>query len=428
MTPSLADTALHTFERLFGPEFGHGKSFDLARLHAALDALGAPHKRLPPIIHVAGTNGKGSTIAFIRAIAEAAGLRVHAFTKPHLHALNERFVVAGERVGDEAFINAAERIAAAAPDLTQFEAQVAAAFLLFSETPADLALIETGMGGRDDATNVIEWPLMSVITPIALDHQDVLGATLKQIATHKAGIIKRFAPVITARQPQEVMDVLEEHAARAGVALWRAGAEWDAYASAGRFMVQTETRTLDLPLPALAGPHQIDNAGLAVAALLCSPLDIDEAAIAEGVRRAKWPGRLQALTRGALAESAIAAGAEVWVDGGHNAHAALALWRALEQRNARRPARTGYIIGMRARKDWIAFLEALPLAGGLVIATPLGAEGVDPLDIADYANVLGADAHTAPDLPQAMSAALSYGAQRIVICGSLLLAGEALRA
>lgn len=424
----MTDTALHTFERLFGPEFGHSKSFDLARLRTALAALDAPHENLPPLIHVAGTNGKGSTIAFLRAIAEAAGLRVHAFTKPHLHRLNERFLIAGVHASDDALIGAAERIAAVASGLTQFEAQAAAAFLLFSETSADLALIETGMGGRDDATNVIRWPLMSVITPIALDHQDALGATLKEIAAHKAGIIKRFAPVITARQPPEVMEVLQEHAAHADVELWRAGVEWDAYESGGHFMVQTETRTLDLPLPTLAGPHQVDNAGLAIAALLCSPLNIDENAIAAGVRNARWPGRMQALMRGELAANAIAGGAEVWVDGGHNAHAAQAIARALEKRNATRPARTAFVIGMRARKDWRAFLDALTVRGAIVIALPLDDESADPAELAGYAHTLGADAYTAPNLQNAMSAALSYGAQRIAICGSLLLAGEALRA
>ena len=191
----MRDRALERFEELFGPEFGHGKAFDLAQLRYALAELGNPQDKLPRIIHVAGTNGKGSTIAFMRAIAEAAGLRVHAFTKPHLFCLNERFLVASNPIDDDALIAAAERVAQIAPDLTQFDAQVATAFLLFGETPADLTLIETGMGGFDDSTNVIIAPAASVITPIGLDHQDALGATLKEIAAHKAGILKRDVAV-----------------------------------------------------------------------------------------------------------------------------------------------------------------------------------------------------------------------------------------
>jgi dihydrofolate synthase/folylpolyglutamate synthase len=207
------DSVQQKFTDLFGPEFGHGKAFDLAHLRAALAALGNPQDNLPPIIHVAGTNGKGSTIAFMRAIAEAASLRVHAYTKPHLFKLNERFVIAGAPASDEALIQAAERIAAISRDLTHFDAQVAAAFLLFSGAPADLVLLETGMGGRDDSTNVVT-PALSVITPIGLDHQDVLGATLTEIATHKAGIIKANTPAIIAGQDNEAREIIEAHAAR----------------------------------------------------------------------------------------------------------------------------------------------------------------------------------------------------------------------
>ncbi|HYD71820.1 MAG TPA: Mur ligase family protein, partial [Candidatus Binatia bacterium] len=316
------DPVRERFERLFGPEFHHGKPFDLKLLRDALAALGSPQETLPPVVHVAGTNGKGSTIAFMSAIAEAAGLKVHAFTKPHLFQLNERFVVSSRFADDRALLEAAEDIARVEPRLTQFDAQVAAALLLFREHQAALALVETGMGGRDDSTNVVNTVAASVITPIGVDHQDALGSTLVEIAAHKAGILKTHAPAIIARQAPEALEVIEARAEAIGAPLFRCGVEWDAYASHGRLVVQTGTRALDLPLPALQGRHQIENAGLASAALLLSGVvSLDESAFASGVENAAWPGRLQPLTRGALSAPVRAGGGEVWVDGGHNAHA-----------------------------------------------------------------------------------------------------------
>ncbi len=420
----MTDGPLTTLTALFGPEFGHDKAFELARLRIALGALGAPQENLPPIFHVAGTNGKGSTIAFIRAIAEAAGLRVHAFTKPHLFRLNERFCVAGADAENDVLIAAAERVARAEPGLTQFDAQVAAAFLLFSEAPADLALIEAGMGGRDDSTNVIDAPALSVITPIALDHQDRLGPTLAHIAVHKAGILKPHCPGIVARQEREVMEIIEAEAALVGAPLWRQGIEWDAYAGGGRLLVQTQSRLLDLPLPALAGAHQIDNAGLAIAALLASNCGFDDAAIAHGVETAAWPGRLQPITSGRLWEAAR--GAELWVDGGHNVHAARALARALADMNCRRPARTALIVGIRARKDWRGFLDQLARAADLVIAVPLMHESANPTELAAYAQALGAVSSAAHDLGDAISQACAANTARVLVCGSLQVAADAL--
>ncbi|MGH6950518.1 MAG: bifunctional folylpolyglutamate synthase/dihydrofolate synthase, partial [Vitreimonas sp.] len=284
----VSGSAQQTFDRLFGPEFGHGKAFDLALLRAALAALGDPHKKLPPVIHVAGTNGKGSTIAFMRAIAEVAGLRVHAFTKPHLFHLGERFAGAGAPASEEALAAAAERIAAAAPDLSQFDAQIAAAFLLFSETHADLALIETGVGGRCDSTNAIDRPALSVITPIAADHEDILGPSLADIAAHKAGILKRGVTAIVARQREEARAIVEAEAERVGAPLLRQGVEWDAHMSAGHLVVQTDTRVLDLPAPSLHGAHQVDNAGLACVALM-RWRDLGDDACAAGVASANLP-------------------------------------------------------------------------------------------------------------------------------------------
>lgn len=420
------DPALAAFDAHFGPEFGHGKAFDLTRLRAVLHALGDPHVALPPIIHVAGTNGKGSTVAFMRAIAEAAGLRVHAFTKPHLLTLNERFTVASATADTQVLIAAADHVASVDEGLTHFDAQVAAAFLLFSETPADLVLLETGMGGRDDSTNVIERAAIDVITPIDLDHQDALGPTLAEIARHKAGILRAGAPAIIARQHEAAMRELEAQAERIGAPLLRQGAEWDAFLNAGRLVVQTETHALDLPAPSLFGAHQVDNAGAAVAALLAlNDPRIHDDAIGYGVAHARWAGRMQPLTRGPLA--ARARGAELWLDAGHNAHAARALVQALAELQRKRPAKTALIIGMRARKDWRAFVGALAPSAACVIAVPLSDSGAAPDAIADAAREVGARASAANDLPNAIDAALASGAERILICGSVLLASEALR-
>jgi dihydrofolate synthase/folylpolyglutamate synthase len=417
----MTDAALQRFEELFGPEFSHGKQFDHDKLRNVLTALSDPEANLPPIIHVAGTNGKGSTIAFMRAIAEAAGLRVHTFTKPHLFQLRERFVIASEVVSDERLIELAERIAAISHDITQFDAQVAVALLMFSETPADLVLIETGMGGRDDSTNVIEQPATTVITPIGFDHQDMLGETLPKIAAHKAGILKRNSQAFVARQHEETMAVIEAEAARVGAPLFRCGVEWDAYESQGRLVVQTDSRALDLPLPALTGSHQIENAGLACAVFLGpTPFMISNDAFVAGVTNAHWAGRLQPLIRGAL--KARARNAELWVDGGHNAHAAAALACALADMQKKRPARTALVVGIRARKDWRAFVDVLAPSAELVIAVQLP-NGADP---AALAQAVGAKGQTAADIPNAIDTALASGAGRILICGSLALAAHAL--
>lgn len=425
----MEDPVQQRFEALFGLEFGHGKPFDLNLLRGALEALGSPQLALPPVIHVAGTNGKGSSIAFMSAIAEAAGLKVHAFTKPHLFQLNERFIVSSRFGDDRALREAAEDVARVAPALTQFDAQVAAALLLFREHQAALAFIETGMGGRDDSTNVIATPAASVITPIGLDHQDALGATLAEIAAHKAGIIKSGAPVIVARQLPEAMDAIEARAEAVGAPLFRCGVEWDAYASHGRLVVQTETRALDLPLPSLHGRHQVDNAGLACAALLYANVaQIEDSAFAAGVESAAWPARLQPLTRGPFSAPIRAVGGEVWVDAGHNADAAAALARALNDMKARRGGENTVIVGLRKRKDAAAFVGAIARGADRIIAMPLSDDHVDPDHIASLAHQLDKHASTAPSLAGAMQNAAQLPAPRLLICGSFLLAAEALAA
>jgi len=425
----LRDAALERFEALFGPEFGHGKPFESAPLHAALHALGAPHWHLPPVIHVAGTNGKGSTIAFMRAIAEAAGLRVHAFTKPHLFKLNERFLIAGEIVSDQILVQAAERLHALAPDLTQFDAQVASAFLMCKETPADLVLLETGMGGRDDSTNIIPDPALTVITPIGLDHQDALGSTLAEIAMHKAGIFKSFVPAIVARQSEDARAIIEAQAARVNAPLFQHGVHWDAYESNGRLVVQTEERALDLPLPTLFGRHQIDNAGLACAALLAPwHHEFTDDAFAAGIANAHWPARLQPLTRGAFSAPIRDVGGEVWVDGGHNEDAAKSLARALGDMKARRGGDAIAIIGLRARKDAEAFVTSLAPSLARLIAVPLSEDHIAPGEIAALTAKHGIASDVAPSLAAAMQNAAQSPAPRVLICGSFLLAAEALAA
>jgi len=424
----LRDRALERFEALFGPEFGHGKPFDLAPLRTALQRLGNPQDSLPRLIHVAGTNGKGSTIAFMRAIAEAAGLRVHAFTKPQLFQLSERFVVASRTVVDDALIAVAERIAAIAPTLTQFDGQIAAAFLLFNESHADITLLETGMGGRGDSTNVVANPAASVITPIALDHRDTLGARLTEIATHKAGILKPGVPAIVARQHDEAREALEAAAASVGAILHMQGMDWDAHVAHGRLVVQTEDEVLDLPLPWLPGAHQADNAGLAVAALLFADAPISNDAFAAGIADARWPGRLQPLTRGPFSAPIRATGGEVWVDVGHNAHAAAALAQSLRAMDIKRPAITIAIIGMRARKEADGYIGALAGVVDHIIAAPLNEAHIAPPLITSIADMMGVESSTAPSLAAAMQNAAQAPAPRVLISGSFLLAAEALAA
>jgi dihydrofolate synthase/folylpolyglutamate synthase len=276
----------------------HPQRIDLSleRMRALCRALGDPQDRLPPVIHVAGTNGKGSTVAFLRAIAEAAGLRVHAYTSPHLVRFNERIRLAGQLIEDEALNAILDRIEAVAGEATVFESTTAAAFLAMAETPADLAVVEVGLGGVLDATNVIERPLLSVIAPVDLDHAEFLGTSLRGIAVEKAGILKPGARGLVARQAVEAMDAIEVAARAVGAPLTVMGVDFDAWGERGGLAFQDQERFLDLPAPALAGPHQIANAGLAVAVAL--ELDLPEAAIAEGLRTVRWPARMQRLTGG----------------------------------------------------------------------------------------------------------------------------------
>lgn len=406
----------------------HPQKIDLSleRMRRLCAALGDPQNRLPPVIHVAGTNGKGSTVALIRAIAEAAGLRVHAYTSPHLVRFNERIRLAG-RLIDDATLNAIlDRVEAAGGEATVFESTTAAAFVAMAETPADLAIIEVGLGGSLDATNVIDRPLLSVITPVDLDHAEFLGTDLAGIAREKAGVLKPGAPAVIARQSEAAMRAIEDAAAQVHARLAVMGVDFDAWAERGGVAFQDGERFLDLPASALVGAHQIDNAGVAIAAAL--ELDLPEAAIAQGLQAVRWPARLQRLTAGPYAEAARGADAELWLDGGHNPHAARALAAFLAERQARAPRPLALICGMLGNKDAGGFFDALKGSGAAVFTVGFDGAAAEPQALAAVARGHGLAATPAGSAAEALEMSLRLGAGRVVICGSLYLAGEVLGA
>lgn len=406
----------------------HPQRIDLSldRMRALCAALGDPQDRLPPVVHVAGTNGKGSTVSLIRAIAEAAGLRVHAYTSPHLVRFNERVRLAGTLISDDQLNAILDRIEAVAGEATVFESTTAAALLAMSETPADLAIIEVGLGGSLDATNVIDRPLLSIITPVDLDHAEFLGNKIEGVAAEKAGILKAGARGVIARQSEAVMAVIERRAAEVNSPLTVMGVDFDAWSERGGLVYQDQERFLDLPAPALSGPHQFDNAGVAVAAAL--ELDLPEAAIAEGLKSVRWPARMQRLTAGPYAERAQAADAELWLDGGHNPHAGRAMARTLAERQARAPRPLALIVAMLANKDAGGFFEALKGVDAQVFTVGFDGAAADPAALAAVAQGRGFGAMAAGSVSEALDRALALGAGRVVICGSLYLAGEVLGA
>lgn len=406
----------------------HPQRIDLSleRMRVLCAALGDPQHRLPPVIHVAGTNGKGSTVAFIRAIAEAAGLRVHTYTSPHLVRFNERIRLAGRLIEDASLNAILDRIDAAQSEATVFESTTAAAFVAMSETPADLAIVEVGLGGRLDATNVIDRPLLSVIAPVDLDHAEFLGDSLHGVAVEKAGILKAGARGLIARQPEAAMAAIEAAARAVQAPLTVMGVDFDAWADRGGLSWQDQERFLDLPTPALAGPHQFDNAGLAVAVAL--ELDLPEAAIAEGLQSVRWPARMQRLTAGPYGEAAKSADAELWLDGGHNPHAAAALAAALMERQARAPRPVALIVGILANKDAGGFFEALKVTEAAVFTVRFEGAAAEPEALAAVARGHGLGATPCASVQEALGRAIAFGAGRVVICGSLYLAGEVLGA
>ena len=418
----------------------HPKRIDLSldRVQRLLAALGSPEKKLPPVIHVAGTNGKGSTIAFLRAILEASGRRVHTYTSPHLVRFNERFRIGasgeGVLVADEelsATLTECERVNAGAP-ITVFEITTAVGMLLFSRHPADVVLMEVGLGGRLDATNVIAHPLATVITPISMDHIDFLGDTLEKIAAEKAGILKSGAPAIVAAQAREVLAVIERQAARLGAPLKIAGEDWTATEERGRLVYQDEAGLIDLPAPKLYGRHQFENAGLAIAALRAvKPLKIAPAAFEQGLIKADWPARLQRLAQGRLVALAPA-GSEVWLDGGHNPDGGRAVAAALADLEERVSRPLVLIVGMLATKDSAGFLSNFTGLARRLIAVPVPhvEKSLSAEAVAAAARAIGLPATSRDNLAQALDAVRKLDldpAPRILITGSLYLAGEVLR-
>ena len=412
----------------------HPSLIDLTtgRVERLLAALDHPERRLPPVIHVAGTNGKGSTVAYMRAMAEAAGLAVHVLTSPHLVRFAERIRVAGELITDdrlEALIAEIEAANAGEP-ISFFEITTVLALQAFAQTPADLCLIEVGLGGRFDATNIFEAPAVSVITPVDYDHLEMLGPELSKIAWEKAGVIKAGRPVVVARQMDEALAAIEAEAAQVAAPLTLMGRDFDAWEAGGRLLVQTGERLLDLPPPALFGPHQFDNAGLAVAALLAlNEARIDEDAMARGLATTVWPARFQRLRGGALGRMAQERGADLWLDGGHNPHAGAALAQAVARLTARDPRPVVLVSAMFARKDAQGFFAPFADLAPRVVATSFDSPNAAPAEeIAVAARAAGLAAQTASDVTAALVAALSVDgpAPHVLICGGLHFAGEVL--
>ncbi|MEI4260520.1 bifunctional folylpolyglutamate synthase/dihydrofolate synthase [Roseovarius sp. D0-M9] len=405
----------------------HPKIIDLTldRVWRLLGALGDPQNDLPPVIHIAGTNGKGSTQAMIRAGLEAAGHSVHAYTSPHLARFHERIRLAGQLITEDALSAVLDECYSAngAGSITYFEITTCAALLAMARTPADFTLLEVGLGGRLDATNVVARPALTIITPISIDHEQYLGNTLAKIAFEKAGIIKRGVPCVVGPQADEAMDVIEEVADLHGAPLLAHGQQWHVSAERGRMIYQDESGLLDLPLPNLPGAHQIENAGAALAAL--RHLAMGEVAAEAAVARAEWPARMQRLDRGALADAAPHA--ELWLDGGHNASAGEALGRHL----ASLPSRPTHLIcGMLNTKDIAGYLR--PLAAQACSLTALSIPGEAntlPAEVtAAAASAAGLEAYVAPDLRSALDRIIAdEPGARVLICGSLYLAGHVLR-
>ncbi len=401
----------------------------LERIKTLLEALGSPHKHLPPVVHIAGTNGKGSTLAFLRAFLEAAGYRVHCYTSPHLVRFNERIHVAGHEIADDYLYEILEECRVANEQLglptTFFEGTTAAAFLAFARNPADITLLETGLGGRLDATNVVEDPLLTIITSISMDHMQFLGDSIAEIAREKAGIMKTGVPCVVSMQQEEASDVFEAQAALLQLPLIQYGYDWGIHKTATGMTFVAENTEIALPAPALVGDHQYMNAGTAIAAARAlTGFTITDTHLAQGLQAAKWPARLQHLSEGRLA-GLLPKGWELWVDGAHNEAGGhvLSLWAEAQQD---RPL--FLISGMTKGRDSAKFFESLRpytqfVCGVLVEAEPSS----HPADtITQAARSIGIKAESFPSLEEALSflSQLSEVPARILICGSLYLAGS----
>lgn len=404
----------------------HPKVIDLTldRVWRLLERLDHPERKLPRVIHIAGTNGKGSTQAYIRAGLEAEGQKVHAYTSPHLARFHERIRLAGSLISEEHLTHTLDRcLEANGPEpITYFEITTVAALLAFSETPADYTLLEVGLGGRLDATNVIETPALTAITPVDLDHQQFLGTTLEEIASEKAGILKRGVPCLVGPQHEAARDVIAAKAMRMGAPLQIHGEDWHVSQEHERLIFQDETGLLDLPLPGLPGAHQIQNAGIALAAL--RSLGFKDGAFEGAMRNVSWPARMQRLKTGALAEAFP--DFELWLDGGHNPAAGQAIAKTLDGLPSRP---TTLICGMLNTKDIAGYLQPLARRADRLIALSIPGEAATlPAEAtAQAATDLGLTSEPAKDLFDALNKAQAFGAQRVLICGSLYMAGHVLR-
>jgi dihydrofolate synthase/folylpolyglutamate synthase len=416
----------------------HPKRIDLSldRMWRILKALDHPEQRLPPVIHVAGTNGKGSTIAFMRAILEAAGRSVHVYTSPHLVRFNERFRLGrdggGVLVTDDALAAALTECESAngAEPITVFEIETAAAFLLFARNRADVLLLEVGLGGRLDATNVIERPLATVITPVSLDHAEFLGDTVTLVAAEKAGILKREVPAIVASQPRDALAVIERAAARVKAPIRIVGEDWTATEERGRMVYQDDAGLLDLPAPKLYGRHQFENAGVAIAALRASKLKLPPSAFESGIAKADWPARMQRLAQGPL-PALLPTGSELWLDGGHNAEGGRAIANALADLEERVSRPLVLVVGMLSTKDYAAFLKNFSGLARRLVAVPIPRQekSLAAADVAGAAQGVGIPSQQAGDIAAALATIAGFGLDpppRVLITGSLYLAGEVL--
>jgi dihydrofolate synthase/folylpolyglutamate synthase len=409
----------------------HPKLIDLSldRVVRLLGQLGDPHKKLPPVIHVAGTNGKGSVVAYLRAMLEASGRRCHVYTSPHLVRFHERIRLAGALISEPALVDAlteCERVNAG-QSITFFEITTCAALLAFSRAPADAVLLEVGMGGRLDTTNVIDRPALTCVTPVSMDHMDHLGDTLAKIAGEKAGIFKPGAPAVLAPQAAEAEVVLEARAHALNAPLYRAGHEWTAAATDAGMRYEGARWKLDLPKPALFGPHQIVNAGIAIACLeMLGGFPASPAQIRQGLVDVEWPARMQRLKRGKLVAK-LPRGWELWLDGGHNAGCGEAL---AEIAKLWRDRPLYLIYGMLNTKAPEGFLKPLsPYVTALRAVTIPGADAsLSGEDAAKHARASGIDAGSAPGIAQALDDIVAAGKApaRVLICGSLYLAGAVL--
>ncbi len=414
----------------------------LGRTLRLLEKLGRPQDDLPPVIHIAGTNGKGSTLAYLNALIQASGKSCHSFISPHLVRFHERIRLAQEGgakdISEAVLVEVLQRAEAAnegAP-ITFFEVTMVAAFLAFSEHKADYLVLETGLGGRFDSTNVVDKPALTIITPISMDHMDFLGSTLEKIAFEKAGIMKKGVPCISGRQPPEVLEVLRQCARDLDAPFIAQGDDFSAYEQLGRIIYEDEARLLGLPLPRLIGAHQIENAGLSIAAALRLPgLDPEQQDLEKAMRQVRWPARLQLLETDRLGKKAgLNPDSEIWLDGGHNRAAAEALAASMADLEEQVPRPLHLVIGMMKRKHAEEFLQVFEDLCEMVFTVPVPSSenGWPSKDLAELAKQAGLRALSCTDVEQALEASVERSRNlgdepvRILICGSLYLAGSVL--